>query len=469
LGLLPFDFGYGYYTDNLTRRLRVLPLLNCKARQAVCNSGVEYSRSSFPLYFFYPNSMSRNLPVVVSIFLVLLVIAALGFLVWANDSFVKSQPVEKDFLVPWLGARTFLQYGTSPYSAPAAQRAQVVTYGRLAAAGQDPLQLWLPFPVELLYFPIALIPDYVLARAIWMTLLEIALFGVVFLTLQLTGWNPGRFFMPVLLLFPFLWVYGIFSLVSASAAGFVALAAAGFLLAVRAERDELAGGLLILLVSAPRLTGVLAFFVFWWIIHQRRWRILGGFFMGATVLIVLSFLFQPDWFLPFLRGLLSYFAFGPGYTSIGIFASWSPVVGQRIGWVLAALFFLILFFEWGRTLSGDFRAFLWMVCLTLCVTPLLGVPVVPGDYPILFIPLLLFLAILSERRPTFKSWGVSQIVLLLLLAGFWLLAILQIRANAFVSLVNSLVLLLPILLAAGLTWMRWWFVHTVPTGLGSPS
>jgi hypothetical protein len=412
--------------------------------------------------------MSRTLTVVTAIVLICLAMAALGGLVWANTVYVRAQPVEKDFLIPWLGARTFIQYGDSPYSDPATQRAQILYYGRLAAPGQDPLALWLPFPVELFYFPIALINDYVLARAIWMTCLEIALVALAFLSLRLTGWKPGRLFLPVILLFPLLWVYGVFSLDSGSAAGFIALALVGFLLALRSESDELAGGLLVLLVSSARFTGVLAFFIFWWIVYQRRWRVLWGFLMALAVLLGLAFLFLPGWFLPFLTGLLSHFTFNPGFTTTSIFASFSPVVGQRMAWVLAGLLLLVLFFEWGNTLKKDFRAFLWMVCLTVSVTPLLGIPMEPKEYLILIVPFMLFLALLRERRPWLKRWGVPGIVILIL-AGVWLVAIALIRANAFAALGNMLILFLPVVLVFGLYWMRWWFIHPVPTRMETPS
>jgi hypothetical protein len=411
--------------------------------------------------------MSRTLTVVTAIVLTCLVLAAAGGLVWANIIFVRAQPAEKDFLVPWLGARTFIQYGDSPYSEPATQRAQILYYGRLAGKSQDPLALWLPFPVELFYFPIGLINDYAVARAIWMTCLEIALVALASLSLRLTGWKPGRILLPLILLFPVLWVYGAFSLVSGSAAGFTALALAGFLLALRSESDELAGGLLILLVFSARFTGVLAFFIFWWIIYQKRWRILWGFLMALAVLLGLAFLFLPGWFLPYLSGLLMHFTYDPGFSSTGILAGWSPIVGQRLGWVLAAILLLVLFFEWGNTLAKDFRAFLWMACLTVSVTPLLGIPVAPVDYLILFVPLMLFLTLLSERRPWLKRWGVPGIVILIL-AGLWSLTLALVTANAYASLTNILILVLPILLVLGLYWMRWWFIHTVPTGLETP-
>ena len=409
--------------------------------------------------------MSRILSVLTTIFLVCLVLATLGGLVWANAIYVRDQPVEKDFLVPWLGARTFLQYGDSPYGDPATQRAQIVYYGRLAAAGQDPLMLWLPLPVELFYFPFALVPDYALARAIWMTCLEIAMVALGALSLQLTGWKVGRFLLPIFLLLPLFWVYGAFSLVSGSAAGFIGLALVGFLLAVRSERDELAGGLLILMVSAPRLTGVLAFFIFWWIIRRRRWRVLWGFLMGFTILLALGFLFLPGWFLPFVRGMLLHFTYDPGFSSTGIFASWSPVVGRRLGWVLSAALLFILFFAWRNSIPKDFRSFLWTAGLTLSVTPLLGIPMLPMDYPFLFFPLILFLSILAERRPWLKRWGMALILLVVFMVGLWYLTLSLANANAYATLVDILILLLPVLLAIGLAWMRWWFLHSVPVGL----
>lgn len=325
--------------------------------------------------------------------------------------------------------------------------------------------LWLPFPLELLYFPIALVPEYVLARAIWTTCLEAALIALGFLSLRMTGWKASRFFLPVILLFPIMWVYGASSLISGNATGFIALALVGFLLALRSEREELAGGLLILLVSAPRLTGVLAFFIFWWIIYQRRWRILWGFLMGLAVLLGLAFLFLPDWLIAFLPGLLTHFAFNTGFSSTGIFSSWSPLVGQRLGWILSAGLLLALFFEWGSSLAKDFRAFVWTTSLTLAVTPLLGIPMTPLEYPFLFVPLILFLSILAERRPWLKRWGVPGILLVVFLAGLWLLTFSLLRANSFPTLIDVLFLFPPVALGVGLIWMRWWYIHPVPTWL----
>ncbi|HEY5156821.1 MAG TPA: hypothetical protein VII93_02515, partial [Anaerolineales bacterium] len=184
--------------------------------------------------------MSRSLTVITVILFTLLMLALLSGLIWANTRYAQSHPGEKDFLVPWLAARTFLQYGNNPYNDPATQRAQIVYYGRLAIDGEDPLRLNVPFPLELFYFPLALITDYALARGLWMALLEVALIALGFLSLQLTGWKANRTLLPVVVIFSVLWVYGYLPLMACRAVIFVALSLTGFLLALRDQRDELA-------------------------------------------------------------------------------------------------------------------------------------------------------------------------------------------------------------------------------------
>ena len=57
--------------------------------------------------------------------LIIIIIGLFSGLVWGNIISIRQNPVEKDFLVPWLGMRTFLESGNNPYGDSAAQRAQV--------------------------------------------------------------------------------------------------------------------------------------------------------------------------------------------------------------------------------------------------------------------------------------------------------------------------------------------------------
>jgi hypothetical protein len=50
-----------------------------------------------------------------------------------------------------------------------------MVYGRLAQPGEDQMRFISPLYSAVIFFPIALIPDIDMARAVWMTILEVAL------------------------------------------------------------------------------------------------------------------------------------------------------------------------------------------------------------------------------------------------------------------------------------------------------
>ncbi|MCX6035629.1 MAG: hypothetical protein NTV38_11740 [Chloroflexi bacterium] len=370
--------------------------------------------------------MSRTFSLLTSAFLIFLSIAILGGLAWANTLYARDHPGETDFLVPWLAARTFLYYGDNPYSDVAAQRAQVIYYGRLAIEGQDPLRLSIPFPVELFYFPFALISDYALARGLWMTCLEIALVAMAFLSLRLTGWKPARTLLPVFLIFSVLWIYGFLSLAGSRAVIFVALAIVGLLLALREGRDEMVGALLVVPFFKPDIAGLLTLFIIWWAIFHRRGRILAGFLMTLAILLAISFFILSDWFMPFISGLISHINYSPAIMPGAILASCH---------------------------------LLWTASLTLAATPILGIPVILQDNVPLFLPLILFLSILAERWPRPGRWGMAGLGLLVIFFGFWLITASLFLAGAFAALTGVLALVFPIFLVLGLYWMRWWGVR----------
>ena len=395
--------------------------------------------------------MSRTSPVsiLISIFFIFLALALLGGMVWGNVFHSRGHPGEKDFFVPWLAGRTFLDYGDSPYSDPASQRAQVVYYGRLAAEGEDPLFLWVPFPAELFYLPFAFIQEYDLARGLWMTLSEIALVAAAFLSLRLTGWKPSRYFLPLVLLFPVLWPFGFLDLFSASPVPFVLLASVGALLTLRDGQDEIAGALLLFPLLMLGIFGVFVLFLIWWAVLHRRWRILAGLGMALGTLFLLAFLLLPGWIMPFVRGLYWHLMYNPGLSTFSTLGNIWPVVGPRLGWILTAFLIILLIVEWRDSRNRDFRHFLWTICLTLSATPILGFPLGMQYSAVLALPLFLFIAILGERWPGRRMRRPAGIVLIVVWAASWGL----LAANP------GFALLLPLLLLAGLYWMKWWVIR----------
>ena len=153
--------------------------------------------------------MSRNnrIHTFLLITFILAAVALVSGMVWGNVIFTRNNPIDKDFFVPWLTARTFLEYGDSPYSEPSYQRTQILFYGRLAADNEDPLLLWVSLPGELFYIPFALIRDYELARALWMTLCEMALILAGFLAIRLVFIKISKILLLFIISFFVFWIF----------------------------------------------------------------------------------------------------------------------------------------------------------------------------------------------------------------------------------------------------------------------
>jgi hypothetical protein len=181
--------------------------------------------------------------------------------------------------------------------------------------------------------------------------------------------------------------------------------------------------------------------------------------MTLTILLAVSFFILSNWFLPFIKGAVSHITYLSALSPSGIFASWWPVVGPRLGWLLTGLVLVILFIEWRHVRKKDFRHFLWTCSLTLAITPLIGIPVIPQYYDLLFFPLTLFLSILAERWSRPGRWGLAAFVLIAIILGFWGITTGLFLANSYVALSEMLTLVFPFLLMVGLYWMRWWAVR----------
>ncbi len=262
-----------------------------------------------------------------------------------------------------------------------------------------------------------------------------------------------------ILTFSILWIYNLLPLVNGSAVIISTLVIVALLIAIRDGRDEFSGALLVVPFLQMDFSFLLGLFILWWAVYHHRGRIVAGFLMTLTILLAVSFFIIPDWFMPFIKGAISHFSYQPGLSVGGIFTSWWPVIGPRLGLMLTALILVLLFIEWRNVRQKDFRHFLWTSSFTLAITPLLGIPVIPQSYSLLFFPLILFLSILAERWPRPHRWGLSGIIFILFIFGFWIVTATLYLKGSFSALSDVLVLVYPGILVLSLYWMRWWAVH----------
>jgi hypothetical protein len=98
-------------------------------------------------------------------------------------------PGGNDFLAHYTAWEAYLKLGLNPYSDAAALHTQQAIYGRPARPGEDQNRMTYPFYSIVVHGPFVYI-EYPLARAIYMTLLQAALFLGVAATLALVKWQP---------------------------------------------------------------------------------------------------------------------------------------------------------------------------------------------------------------------------------------------------------------------------------------
>lgn len=395
-------------------------------------------------------------------------IGALGIIIflvaltYANHYYAVRNPGGNDFLVHWVGTRALLVDGISPYSDEVAGRIQTMVYGRLAQAGEHQLRVAYPLYSISLFLPFALIPDFVIARSIWMTVLELALVGLTILSMRLADWRPGMGMTIVFILFSLLWYHGMRPLINGNAVILITFFAVAGLTAIRGKAEELGGVLFAFMTIKPQLALVFLIYITYWGISNQRWRMLGWFVGTVFVLSAVSTMLIPDWLLQNLREVVLYPKYNPPGTPAAIFAEWMPATGQRIGLGLTIILGILLLVEWFLSRRYEFRGFLWVCCLTLTVSQWIGIQTDPGNFIILLPVLALIFALIDERYRQLGKYFIG-FLMLVLMVGLWWLFVGTISYDY--QPIQSSVMFFPLvgLCMLMLFWVRWWAIH--PTEL----
>lgn len=381
------------------------------------------------------------------VFFPLLFLVLSGVLFAANWLYASRFSGGYDFLPVWQSTRTFLFQGATPYGELAALNAQTQAYGRAARPLENPLRADQPLYLLFFYAPLAFISNFTLARAVFASLLQLALAGVILLSLRLSGWTPRRWgilaFLPfVLLNFPTL-----AALHSASPVLLLTLNLMAALWALSLRADEAAGLLLALtLTYAESALPAVVFLVFWSLAGERR-RLAAGFGMTLLLLWSISQLLAPGWTWDFFRAAYKNWNFFAASSLFSVFERAFPTVGARLAWGVVLILLLMLALEWLLALRRDARWLFWTLSLTLAATPLLGMPVPAPQRLFLLLPAALLVASVMEQR--WGTWGrwVALGVFSLMFVLLWL--------NAFFAPNAAHLWLSPLMLVL-LYWVRWW-------------
>lgn len=390
------------------------------------------------------------------------VIGILGLLVlltWGNYRYASENPGGNDFLVHWVGTRNFLINGISPYSDETAQKIQTFAYGRPAQAGEHELRVAYPMYSFILFFPFALIGDYAFARALWMTILEVALFLMALFCVRLTDLKPNLLVLGLYFLFSLTWYHAVRPLINGNAVIIVALLLVSVLLSMRRQADELAGLLLAFSTIKPQVVLIFIVFILFYAVINRRWRLVAWFFGTLVILGAVAAFLLPDWILQNFREVIRYPGYNPPGTPGTAIAIWLPALGERLGWAISAAVGLTLLANWITARHADFRGFLWTACLTLTLSVWSGIQTDPGNFIVLFPALALILSLLNDR---WRRWGwlISTAILMVLFGGIWWIFLNTVETVMGQPQQSPVMFFpLPLLLTILLFWVRWWAFH----------
>lgn len=387
--------------------------------------------------------------------IITLILIGIAVLAWINYSFLSQDYSGQEFISLWVSTRQFLIGGISPYEKINSHSAQIPNTN----IDTDEVYFIYPFYTVFLISPFAIIGDYLVARAAWMTALEVAVIVMVFINLGLSQWRIPIWLIILLIVFSLLWYYDFLPVVTGNPSVLVALFIAGAFLSIRQELDALAGVLLAISTIKPQMVILLVPLVILWAISQKRFTIIWSL-LGSTILLIISgLLFVPDWILQNIRQVISY----PSGTLPGtpgeIFYAWLPGVGKQMGWLLTLIFTFILIWEWKAAWKKRFRWFLWTACLTLVITNVIGIRTTTANYIAMY-PALIFIFALWDQR-----WGRSGrifvvISMLILFFGLWWL-FLTTLINTDQPIQHPILFFpLPIYLLIGLYWVRWQAIRT---------
>lgn len=354
--------------------------------------------------------------------LVLLLVVIIG-LYSANYRFSDASPGGNDFIPRWLGTRLLLTEGLNPYGSEASLRIQKFIDGRPKEIGEDQHLFVYPLYSILFFSPFAVFENYTVARALWMTWLEIALVIIVFLSVKLTDIKVSPIVFGLLALFALFWYHDLRSLINGNPAILSALFITVSLTAIKYERDVLAGLFLGFATVKPQIVVLVIPFVFLWAFSHSRWRLIIATASSVVGLALLALLIEPNWINQNFEQIVAY----PDYTLPGtpneIFQVWWPDVGGILAQILTLVMVAILIWLWVKSWKAPFRTFLLAAIATLAITNLVGIQTATANYVALLPGAIIFTLILLDWESSYAPFT-ALLFSALLFFGLWTLFLL---------------------------------------------
>ncbi|MCK4899373.1 MAG: DUF2029 domain-containing protein, partial [Anaerolineales bacterium] len=271
-----------------------------------------------------------------------------------------------------------------------------------------------------IFAPFALIENYNLVRAIWMTVLEIGLVIMAVIGLRLADIRLSPWILGGAAVFSLLWYHGMRPLINGNPSIVSALFLAASLLAIRAKQDLLAGVLLSLATIKPQIVILVIPLTLIWSLSHRRWKLLSSFIFSLLILLIATIIIEPGWVSQNLNQIRYY----PEYTLPGtprsILEVWWPDWGFFIALAIAIITGIILLWMWANAWQASFKVYLWAAFGTMAITNLIGIQTAVSNYVAMLPAVIYVLAALSFKVVRQGKW-ISLSLASAILIGLWVL------------------------------------------------
>jgi hypothetical protein len=394
--------------------------------------------------------------------LVVVAIVAISFL---NYLYANNYPGGKYFQTQWISTRGVLTEGLSPYADQLLYQVQVSAYGRPAMVGEYEFRFMYPYFSLIIFTPFGLIKDFVIARAFWMTFLELLLIGIYFLSMNLANWKTKLLPGIALFLISITFYHNIRAVVDGNLVIVVTFFMLASLMAIRDRKDEAAGLLLAITTLEIKyfILGLVLILIY--LLVNKRFKVIWYLLGGIVILYGFSFLLLPDWLAGYVQQLALSITHDPLSSLSLVLRNYWGEVGVRISITLTIITAIVMLFEWFFIRIATFKYFLWILFITLVISQWSGFPADASNFISLFPGLIFSLKLITDRWQN-KGEGIVLIIASSLYLCTWIIFFILGDENKLYYETGLFFIMMPVVEFILLYWSRWWVIRakTVSTG-----
>jgi hypothetical protein len=394
-------------------------------------------------------STYKNIGQLIIVFLMMV------FLIWIIQEKTKTNLYGYEFYLQWASGRMLAMDNQNPYNSnvPLPDFWEDTASARMVVR-----RLNTPLYSLVFIFPFMLIDNFDIAFLTWLFFSELLVLTLFLSIIKFTEWKIS----PLIVIVVAAFLGFSYSSFQAYFSGSLIILTTVFLvfsfLAVKSDKNELAGILLALTTIQAHFYILIYLLAIIWAASVRKWGYIVWFFAGLFILSVISAFIIPGWIMDYFRLLLRFGENFTLWTPADILVTSLPGIGKQLAWALTIGLSMTLVIEWILVRGKEIQWFFWTACLTLTASQLIGLAVDPVEHFILTVPLLLILSG-WVRRTGILGQRIMIISLTGIIAVPWFLAYRAGLQPHIITPGNGLFFFMPLILLVGMFWIRWWAIR----------